>query len=165
MFRQAVLTAVALVALSAPLKAAEATVKVEYPFARPSLGAAKNSAAFMTLVNTADKPDALIKAEGDVAERVELHTHLHKTIDGRMVMQMRPVEKMDIPAKGTTQLKPGGLHVMLIGVKRPLKPGDSFTLKLIFQNAAPVTITVPVKKISMSMEKMMKMKMKMKEAR
>ena len=154
MFRTTAAAALALLTIGAPAIAAEATVQVQGAFARPSLGAAKNSAAFMTLVNTADRPDALIAAESDVATRVGLHTHRRKTIDGQMVMQMRPVAKMDIPANGKTQLKPGGLHIMLFGVKRPLKPGDSFTLKLIFQHAQPVTITVPVTKISTSMKKM-----------
>ncbi|HHN67876.1 MAG TPA: copper chaperone PCu(A)C [Thermopetrobacter sp.] len=140
-----------------PLLAAEATVKVEHPFARPSLGAGRNSAAFMALVNTADRPDALIKAESDVATRVGLHTHRRKTIDGQMVMQMRPVKQMDIPARGRTVLQPGGLHIMLFGVKKPLKPGDSFTLRLTFQRAAPLTITVPVTKISTKMKRMQKM--------
>ncbi len=141
-----------------PAAACAAGVTVENSFARPSLGAARNSAAYMTLKNTSGQPDRLIRAEGDVAAEVSLHTHLMKKMDGRVIMQMRPVKDMPIPAHGATKLQPGGLHIMLIGVKKALKPGDSFPLKLIFAHAAPVTVTVPVKPLSATMG-MHKMKM------
>ena len=147
----------ALAAFSAPAFAAGVTV--ENPYARPSLGAARNSAAYMTLKNGSDAPDKLIRAEGDVAKEVSLHTHLMKKVDGKVIMQMRPVKDIPIPAHGVTALHPGGLHIMLIGVKKPLKPGDSFTLKLVFAHSGPVTVTVPVKKLSETMMHMKGMKM------
>ena len=137
-------------------------VTVENPHARPSLGAARNSAAYMTLKNDADAPDRLLRAESDVAAEVSLHTHLMKKVDGKVIMRMRPVRDMPIPAHGETKLHPGGLHIMLIGVKKPLRPGDRFPLKLVFEHAAPVTVTVPVKSLAETMEGMhMKAPMKM----
>jgi len=119
--------------------------------ARPSLGAARNSIVWMTLRNTSPEPDRLLRAEGDVAERVELHTHVMETNAGRMIMRMRPVPDIAVPANGEVRLEPGGLHVMLMGVKRPLRPGDSFTLRLIFEHAPPLEVTVPVLKLSETM--------------
>jgi len=153
------LTAVRAVAMAAALagfslSAHAAGVSVEGAYARPSLGAARNSAAYMTLKNDADAPDRLIRAESDVAAQVSLHTHLMKKVDGKVIMQMRPVRDMPIPAHGETKLHPGGLHIMLIGVKKPLKPGDSFSLRLIFEHAAPVTVQVPVKSLAETMKDM-----------
>ncbi len=153
------LTAVRAVAMAAALAGFSlsvhaAGVSVEGAYARPSLGAARNSAAYMTLKNDADAPDRLIRAESDVAAQVSLHTHLMKKVDGKVIMQMRPVRDMPIPAHGETKLHPGGLHIMLIGVKKPLKPGDSFSLRLIFEHAAPVTVQVPVKSLAETMKDM-----------
>ena len=116
--------------------------------ARPSLGAARNSIVWMTIGNASARPDRLLRAEGDVAERVELHTHIMERRDGRVVMRMRPVPGIPVLAQGEARLEPGGLHVMLIGVRRPLRPGDRFALRLIFEHAPPVEVTVPVLKLS-----------------
>ncbi len=119
--------------------------------ARPSLGAARNSIVWMTIGNTSATPDRLLRAESDVAERVELHTHIMEKRDGRVVMRMRPVPDIPVPSQGEARLEPGGLHVMLIGVRRPLRPGDRFALRLVFENAPPMDVTVPVLKLSQTM--------------
>ena len=119
--------------------------------ARPSLGAAHNSIVWMTIRNASATPDRLLRAEGNVAERVELHTHVMERRDGRVVMRMRPVPDIPVPAEGEVRLEPGGLHVMLIGVRRPLRPGDRFALRLVFENAPMMEVTVPVLKLSETM--------------
>ena len=100
-----------------------------------------NGAAYMTLKNsgTADK---LVKAESDVAGTVELHTV--EMVEG--VMKMRPVEGgIDIPANGEQVLKPGGFHIMLIGLKQELKPGEKIALKLQFERAGTVDVQAEVR--------------------
>jgi copper(I)-binding protein len=87
-------------------------------------------AVYMNIASTG-AADRLIKAQADVAETVELHT----VIEENGVMQMRPVPGIDVPANGSVQLKPGGFHVMLIGVNRVLIPGDKITVKLTFEKA------------------------------
>ncbi len=57
---------------------------------------------------------------------------------------MRPVEAIPVAAGGTVTLAPGGLHMMLIGLRQALKPGDSFPLTLRFEKAGPVETTVKV---------------------
>ena len=148
-----------LMMLAAPgVALAGSAITVENPYARPPMGGGKVAAAYMTLKNSGKEADRLVKAEGDVARRIELHTHIMEKRDGNVVMKMRPVPYMEVPAGGETVLKPGGLHIMLIGVTRDLKPGDSFDLTLVFDKAGKITVRVPVKKISATMRHMMKMK-------
>jgi copper(I)-binding protein len=60
-------------------------------------------------------------------------------------MQMHPVPNIPIPAGGSVTLKPGGLHVMLIGMQKKLAPGDKFSLTLTFEKAEPMTVEAEVK--------------------
>ncbi len=92
--------------------------------------AQQTGAVYMNISN-GGAADKLLKAETDVAQAAELHT---VAMDNG-VMQMRPVAGIDVPANGSVQLKPGGFHVMLIGVKKQLIPGDKITVKLTFEKA------------------------------
>ena len=135
----------AMVATSTATLAASTTenIVVDNIRARPSLGMAKNSAAFFTVHNKSDKDNKLVSAAGDVAKKIQLHNH----IKDNGVFRMRQVEFIAMPAHGEAKLAPGGYHVMLIGLNRKLKVGDSFKLKLSFANGETQTITVPVMKI------------------
>jgi copper(I)-binding protein len=100
------------------------------------------SAAYLTISNGGGTADALIKVASDVADSVELHTMTMKD----NVMTMSPVAQIDIPANGKAELKPGGFHVMLIGLRQELKEGDVVKLTLTFQNAGTVAVEAPVRK-------------------
>lgn len=115
-------------------------VAVEAPFARATAGPARNGATFLTVRNAGAEADRLIGAKTPVAERAELHTHLHEN----GVMKMRPVEAIAVPAGGVATLEPGGDHIMMMGLKAPLKEGESFPLTLIFEKAGEVTVDVPI---------------------
>jgi hypothetical protein len=115
---------------------------VENPFARPSAGASGAGAAYMTIRNPGPA-DRLIAAASPVARTVELHTHIREGD----VMRMRKIEAIEIPGSGAATLAPGGLHVMLMGLHKPLKTGDSFALTLTFEKAGAVTIQVPVREM------------------
>jgi hypothetical protein len=104
-------------------------------------GNGSNSAAYMVLQNMSDTPDALIAANTDVAETVELHTVVMED----NVMMMRPVEQIDIPASGETELRPGGFHVMLLGINQDLAEGETVDLTLTFENAGDISVTAPVR--------------------
>lgn len=119
---------------------AHAKVMIEAPFARASAGLAKNGAAFLTVKNMTGEADRLIGVRSDVAARTELHTHLKE--DG--VMKMRRVEAIEVPADGMAMLAPGGDHVMFMGLKAPLKEGETFPLTLIFEKAGEITATITV---------------------
>lgn len=118
-------------------------LKIDHPWARASAGPARNSAAFMTIHN-AGGADRLVAVAADVSERVELHTHM---MEGD-VMKMRHVEAVEVPANAMAELQPGGFHVMLIGLKAPLKEGEHFPLTLTFEKAGEITVDVAVEAIS-----------------
>lgn len=117
-------------------------IETQHAWARASTGAHKTGAAYLTIVNHGDAPDRLVAASAPVAERAELHAHLHE--DG--VMRMRRVEGIEVNPGEPTVLAPGGLHVMLIGLRQPLKPGDHFPLMLRFEKAGEITVEVAVLK-------------------
>ena len=108
----------------------------------------KITAAFMVIENHTGADISLQSASSDVAQSVELHKM--ELVDG--MMKMHRVETIDIPAGGQAELKPGGYHLMVIGLKKELKQGDKVTLALQFSGDIKKTITVPVKPRS-AMEK------------
>ena len=121
---------------------ASAHVVIEDTYARVASAMAQSGAVFMTIYNHNDFAEVLTGASSDVAERVELHTHV---MNAEGVMRMIEVEGgIPMAADETVLLERGGLHVMLLGLTRTLEHGDSFSLTLEFQNSDPITIEVPV---------------------
>jgi copper(I)-binding protein len=114
-------------------------ISIEKVWARPSAGAATASAAYFT-ISDAGTPDRLVGVSTPAAEKAELH----ESIDDHGVMKMRGVEGVALEPGKPVSFAPGGYHVMLTGLKQPLKQGDSFPLTLRFEHAAPLTVTVPV---------------------
>jgi copper(I)-binding protein len=115
-------------------------IAIEAPWARATPGRAANGAAYFTLANRGPGNDRLIGASSPAAGRVELHTHIHD----KGVMRMRKLSGIDLGAGASVTFRPGGHHVMLMGLKAPLRKGGSFPLTLRFKNSAPKTITVKV---------------------
>jgi hypothetical protein len=100
-----------------------------------------NGAIYVTLSNSGSQPDALVSASTDVAQKTELH---ETTRDGG-VMKMRPVKEIPVPAGGKTELKPGGYHIMLMGLKHDLKPGEKVAVTLKFEHGGEAQVEAPVK--------------------
>ncbi|WP_375593491.1 copper chaperone PCu(A)C [Algihabitans albus] len=115
-------------------------ISIDHPWARASMGMAKAGAAYMVLTNDGSAPDRLVSASAEVADAVELHTHLME--DG--VMRMRQVQAIEVAPGAPSVLEPGGLHVMLIGLKEPLTAGESFPMTLTFEQAGEITVEVAV---------------------
>ncbi|MFZ5855844.1 MAG: copper chaperone PCu(A)C [Chloroflexota bacterium] len=107
-----------------------------------------NSAVYMTLVNGTDMHQELLFATSDVAEAVELH---ESKMGENGEMQMIPQASISLEAGAKVEFKPGGLHVMLIGLKQDLKVGDEFELTLHFKDHADITLKVIVKEAMMDM--------------
>lgn len=116
---------------------------VDDPYARAVPPGQPNSAVFMSLRNSGPEERAIVSAESPVAEVVELHTHVE---EGGM-MRMRRIERIALPVGESVQLQPGGLHVMLIGLKRDLHPGDLIDLTLVRDDGERIAIQAPVRKI------------------
>ena len=127
-----------------------ADVKIEGAYARASIPNVPNSAAFFVIKNNSDKDIAITSANSDVAEKNELHTHIKEN----KMMKMMKIEKLVVPAKSSLELKSGGDHVMLMGLKKELKAGDEISLELSFSDGDKKSIKVPVKDLASTMHKM-----------
>lgn len=105
-------------------------------------GAAGNGAVYMVLHNDGRQPDRLIAAQADVADVIEIH---ETRMEGD-VMKMQQVQGgIEVPAGGQVELKPGGYHVMLIGLRQDLKPGDSFPVSLQFEQSGTLALEAQVR--------------------
>lgn len=127
-----------------------ADVEIEGAYARASIPNVPNSAAFFVIKNNSDKDIAITSANSDIAEKNELHTHIKEN----QMMKMMKIEKLVVPAKSSLELKSGGDHVMLIGLKKELKAGDEISLELSFSDGDKKSIKVPVKDLASTMHKM-----------
>ena len=114
-----------LMVLAMVAQPAWAQVSAEHPWTRATPPGAKTGAGFMQLKN-AGAADRVVGASSPVAGRVEMHI----TVREGDVMKMREVKGFDVPAKGSFELKPGGAHLMLMDLKRPIKKGDRVPLTL-----------------------------------
>jgi copper(I)-binding protein len=137
--RSLIFAAAALVIATAA-QAAETKPVAENGWARATAVGQSVGGGFVTLRNPGDTPDKLVSASSDVAEKVELHTHLNEN----GVMKMRAVPGIEVPAKGAVTLAPGGLHLMLMGLKAPLVEGQHVPLTLVFEKAGPVSTQLMV---------------------
>jgi copper(I)-binding protein len=103
---------------------------------------AKTTAAFMSIHNTGSDDAVLKSADCDVAEIIQIHT-MEQVGE---IMKMKEVSELRIPANGQAILAPKGYHLMLIGLTRPVKEGETILLSLNFTDGATVAVDAVVKK-------------------
>jgi len=142
----AVLAGAALISLPA---LADDSIKIEDPHVRLVPPGTPNTGAFMVIKNTGNTDHKVVKAESPVSKVVELHNH----INDNGVMRMRPVEGIELKAKGEAVLKPGSLHIMLIGLKQDLKEGEVVPITLKLDDGSSTKIEAPVRKIQVQAAK------------
>jgi hypothetical protein len=118
-------------------------VTVASPRARAMPPGTPNSGAFMTFHNGGTAEAKVVSARADVSKTVELHTHVME--DG--MMRMRQIPEIVLPPGEDVELKPGGLHVMFIGLTGSLEEGRTFPLTLVFSDGSEQVVQVPVKAI------------------
>ncbi|WP_448587694.1 copper chaperone PCu(A)C [Thermocrinis sp.] len=123
---------------TAGLVLAQPKIEVKDAWVRLVPPNAKTTAAYMKIENKGTEADKLIDASNNVSKITELH----ETVDGKM----RKISAIEIPAKKTVELKPGGLHVMIIDLKEPLKEGQTVEITLKFEKSGEMKIQAPVKK-------------------
>jgi hypothetical protein len=143
MSRFAPLAAAAFALCIGPLSAAEVKLKdllIDHPYARATPPGAAVAGAFMRVENTGKEADRLVRAASPVASTVEIH---EMAMEGG-VMKMRAVPGIDVKPGALVILKPGGYHVMLIGLKKPLVKGETFPLTLTFEKSGSVDVAVGV---------------------
>lgn len=117
-------------------------IAISGAWARPTIGEGRVTAAYMTIGNAGSADDVLVGATSPQAARVEIH-ETKMTDDG--VMTMRPLASgLAVPAGGSISLKPGGAHVMVMGLEGGLTEGGVLPLTLKFKNAGAIDVPVPV---------------------
>ena len=124
--------------LSLAASASLAQVKVDQAWARPTVPGQQGGGGFLSITSPAG--DRLIGGSTPLAERFELHTMAMKGD----VMEMRQLDAVDLPAGKTVEFKPGGLHVMFIGLKQPLAIGSKVPVTLKFEKAGEVKVEFDV---------------------
>jgi copper(I)-binding protein len=130
--------------LSASEPAAPAALAIVDPWVREAPPGIRILAAYMTLVNPADRADRLLSAHSPLAGTIEIHRMIIK--NGMMDMDAIPF--LTIPAKGEVKLQPGGTHLMIYGMKRELSAGDRLPLELTFEHGGLRKLDVPVRKVT-----------------
>lgn len=125
---------------TAVLAGAADQVSVQNPYVRLAPPNAPATGAFMVIRNNGDKDVKVLKADNPTSRATELHTHLNEG----GVMKMRPVPGIDIKAKGEAELKPGGMHVMLIDLKSAMKEGDIVPITLTFDDGSSKQVDAKV---------------------
>ena len=122
--------------------AQEGPIRLDKPWVRRAPAVAESkTAGYVTILNRGAAPDALISATADVAQTVELHET--RSMSGMMMME--PVAKVAVAPGARVELKPGGYHLMLIGLKQALAPGQAVTLTLVFERAGPIKARAEVR--------------------
>lgn len=126
---------------AAAQQARKGTILISHAWSRATAPRAQVGAGFLTIRNTDARPDRLLSASSPRAAKVEIHT---MSMEGG-VMRMRPLpDGLEIPARGVATLAPGGNHLMLIGLKAPLKQGERVPATLRFARAGAVQVQLAV---------------------
>lgn len=117
-------------------------LEISTPWTRATVKSAKVGGGFITIKNNGADDDQLVSGSANFTDRVELHEM--KLVDD--VMRMRPLAGgITIPAGGEVTLKPGGQHLMFLGLKEPLKEGAKVPVSLRFEKAGEVSISFKIK--------------------
>jgi len=137
------LVAALLLCIAAPVLAhshEKGDIQVHQPWSRATPPGAKVGVGYMEIRNRGAQPDRLLSASTAVAKRVEMHV----TQREGEVMKMRQVNAFEIPARSRTALRPGGAHFMLVDLVEPLKKGERFAMRLVFERAGELEIELEV---------------------
>ncbi len=135
-----------LLSVCCPLTQAQpiSTLQVSNPRVREAPPGATVHAGYMEFVNTSESTmtiDAVSSPDFDAAE-------IHRTVIDKGVAKMLPVEELNIPASKSITLEPGGLHLMLLGAKHPVRAGETITIIIHLSDGNPYTVSAPVIRMS-----------------
>jgi copper(I)-binding protein len=133
--------ALALLATAPPVLADGEDVVVEDAWSRASIGTNRPGVAYMTLRNSGAEPVVVTGLRTDLAMMPMIHA---TTTDAQGVTRMSHMEEVEIAAGEAVALEPGGLHVMLMDLQRPMVEGESYALSVIFADGTEATFEVPI---------------------
>ena len=149
----AVLATIAIPGLALPLAARDYKVgalEISQPWTRATPPTAPTGGGFLTVTNKGTTPDRLVAVRSPASDKVEVH---EMKMDGN-VMRMREVEKgLEIPAGATVTLKPGGFHIMFMGLKAPFAKDTKVPLTLVFEKAGSLDVELAVEALGASAPK------------
>ena len=120
-------------------------LSIQHPWSRETAVGQAVGGGFLTITNSGDREDRLISGTTPVAAEVQLHT---MTMDGGIMRMRQVTDGIAVPAKGSVELKPGGYHIMFMGLKRQLRQGERFPVTLRFQRARSVTLQFAVQPVT-----------------
>lgn len=151
MVRRRILLALALAVVCGATAAARdyklGALEIGTPWARATPPNAPAGGGFLKITNTGAAPDRLISVSSPVADLVQVH---EMKMDGN-IMRMRKVETgLEIPAGGSVTLAPGGIHLMMMGLKGPLKQGVLVPVTLVFEKAGRIEVELTVEAMGAS---------------
>lgn len=135
----------AILILSSNAEAGKVTagaLSVQDAWARPSIGNAPNGVVYLKISNKGNSADRLAGVSASVAKRVAIHVSI---MEGGVMKMRHAANGVEVPANGAVELKPGGMHVMLMGLTQKLISGDNFDLTLTFEQQGKVKIPVEIK--------------------
>jgi copper(I)-binding protein len=141
MTRLVPLSAIAAVLLAVSA-AAGAQVRIDHPWARPTVAAQTSTDVYLSITSVGG--GRLVEASSPLAASAEVH---EMKMDGD-VMRMRRIDALPLPAGRPVELKPGGYHLMLFGLKAPVKAGEAVPVKLVVEDAKGRRETVDVKAVA-----------------
>ncbi len=145
MKRIAILLSAAILGMSSAMVSAHdyklGSLEIEHPFARATPPNAPVSGGYLTIRNSGDAADRLVSGEADFAERVEIH---EMAMDGDVMKMRQLADGLEIPAGGEVVLKPGGYHIMFIGIDSQFKDGETRNVKLTFEKAGSIDVDFKV---------------------
>ena len=121
----------------------QTTIVVERPWARATPAGARTGVVYVTLINNGSSSDSLVSAATPVADQVQFHS----ATEENGVSRMREMRTVDVTPGAKVAFSPGGLHIMVVGLKQPLKEGQTFPLTLTFEKAGKIDVTVPIEKV------------------
>ena len=122
----------------------QAEVLLVDPYAKATPPNAKNSAAFMKIENKGNSDIELLAASSNISKVTELHTHIEENGMKKMIQ----IPSIKIPANSSVELKPGGLHIMFLGIQNQINENSNVDLNLTFSDGKTYELTkIPVKKV------------------
>src|SRR5229473_5633312 len=131
-------------AVQAPAQTTEqGAMIVDHPWARATPAGAKTGAVYLTLMNSGSASGRLLSATTPVADKIQFHS----VSEENGVSRMREMRAVEVAPGAKVTFSPGGMHIMLVGLKQPLKDGQVFPLTLNFEKASKVDVMVSVAKV------------------
>lgn len=124
-----------------PAGTAKPELLIDRARARPTPPGATVAAVYLRIHNAGTAEDRLLRLSTPVADRVQVHETQHE----QSLVRMREVAFLDVPANASVEAAPGGLHIMLLGLTRPLQNGDRFPLTLVFAHSGTLVANVSVR--------------------